>query len=150
MANCLIVTVMMKRLRGRLMSELCYGFMNQVSHSELHDSCMYGRYRKQVALAAITDAKQMWLTHFSNVDMQGHCCGVTLEWNKDDTYTVAVNNNTVQQTVRSCSGIICARGRCSCRRSRTPVHPTLCLWCWQITGTWIAEVMVELTSSFAR
>lgn len=52
--------------------------------------------RKSVALEAIAASTALWLTHFSNVDMQGHCCGVDKKWNADDTYQTAINSNTVQ------------------------------------------------------
>eukprot|EP01114_Cavostelium_apophysatum_P007944 TRINITY_DN2016_c0_g1_i2.p1 TRINITY_DN2016_c0_g1~~TRINITY_DN2016_c0_g1_i2.p1 ORF type:complete len:1015 (-),score=212.19 TRINITY_DN2016_c0_g1_i2:78-3122(-) len=36
----------------------------------------------------------LFLAHFSDIDIQGHCCGVTKEWNKDDTYNGAIVNKT--------------------------------------------------------
>jgi hypothetical protein len=32
----------------------------------------------------------LFLAHYSDIDIQGHCCGVTTDWNKDDTYNTSV------------------------------------------------------------
>eukprot|EP01112_Ceratiomyxa_fruticulosa_P008570 TRINITY_DN221_c0_g1_i3.p1 TRINITY_DN221_c0_g1~~TRINITY_DN221_c0_g1_i3.p1 ORF type:complete len:970 (-),score=127.20 TRINITY_DN221_c0_g1_i3:171-3080(-) len=38
---------------------------------------------------------KLFLAHFSDVDIQGHCCGVDTKWNKKDTYSGAVYNKTL-------------------------------------------------------
>jgi predicted AlkP superfamily pyrophosphatase or phosphodiesterase len=37
---------------------------------------------------------KLFLAHFSDVDMQGHCYGVTKEYNERDSYQAAVTNKT--------------------------------------------------------
>eukprot|EP00727_Mastigamoeba_balamuthi_P014662 m51a1_g9821 hypothetical protein (2448) ;mRNA; f:1895526-1905660 len=37
---------------------------------------------------------ELFLVHFSDVDAQGHCCGVDRRWNARDTYNGAVSNKT--------------------------------------------------------
>jgi hypothetical protein len=46
------------------------------------------------ALAQQENPFTFFLTHFSDIDIQGHCCGVTTEWNKRNTYQSAVTNKT--------------------------------------------------------
>ena len=59
-----------------------------------YDTAWPADYRRwETATEALSGTESeygLWLTHFSNVDGQGHCCGVTEEFNTDNTYTIAV------------------------------------------------------------
>jgi predicted AlkP superfamily pyrophosphatase or phosphodiesterase len=37
---------------------------------------------------------KLFLAHFSDIDIQGHCCGIDIKWNKEDSYLNAVTNKT--------------------------------------------------------
>jgi hypothetical protein len=45
--------------------------------------------------AGATSLYDFFLTHFSDVDMQGHEYGVSTDWNKGNTYRHAVDNKTI-------------------------------------------------------
>ncbi|KAL0224838.1 hypothetical protein RCL1_002750 [Eukaryota sp. TZLM3-RCL] len=40
------------------------------------------------------DSYQLFYAHFSDVDLRGHCCGVTKEYNKEDSYNEATTSKT--------------------------------------------------------
>ena len=51
--------------------------------------------RADIAVAAIkSDAYDLFLVHFSDIDIQGHNFGVTRDWNKGNTYNSAITNKT--------------------------------------------------------
>jgi len=55
------------------------------------------RVRAGIALSATArddNPYRFFLAHFSDIDQQGHCCGVTTEYNPKNSYFEAVSNKT--------------------------------------------------------
>lgn len=52
--------------------------------------------RAEVMKQALTSPLdyRLFLAHYSDIDIQGHCCGVDKEWNVEDSYQGAVTNKT--------------------------------------------------------
>lgn len=45
-------------------------------------------------LGSVRNFYELFLTHFSDVDMQGHEYGISVEWNTDNSYMRAIDNKT--------------------------------------------------------
>lgn len=54
--------------------------------------------RANVCHTALSANYDLFLAHFSDVDIQGHCCGVSKDWNEQNTYYEAATNKSVLLT----------------------------------------------------
>merc|ERR1719238_760462 len=65
------------------------------------NAAVRSRVASPFGAAGATNLYEFFLTHFSDVDKQGHEYGVTTEWNTRDTYLGAITNKTaaIQQII---------------------------------------------------